>query len=118
MGLNATTLNAAVDATSALLVYASLHTSAPDATGSSEVTGSGYARQPVTMGAASGGVASLSSTLTFAGPAGGAVTHIGFWSAASGGTFRGFKALTGDQTFNASGQYQVTSVTITGSSPT
>jgi hypothetical protein len=118
MGLNTATLNTAVDAAAALLVYASLHTAAPDGSGSNEVTGGSYARQAVTMGASSGAMASLGSTLTFSGPAGGAATYLGFWSASSGGTFRGFKALAGDQTFNAAGQYQVTSVTITGSSPT
>jgi hypothetical protein len=34
----------------------------------------------------------------------------------SGGTFYGFEALTGDQTFNASGDYNLTALTITGSS--
>lgn len=118
MGLNVGVLDAAVDAATDLLLFASIHTSAPDATGSNEVTGGGYARQAVAFDPATSAVASLDATLAFSGPASGAATHIGFWSASSGGTFRGFKALTGDQAFNAAGEYEVTSVTVTGSSPT
>jgi hypothetical protein len=43
-------------------------------------------------------------------------THALFFSAASGGTFYGFDALTGDQAFNAAGEYELTALTITGSS--
>jgi len=48
-------------------------------------------------------------------PAAGA-THALFFSASTGGTFYGFDALTGDQAFNASGEYDITALTITGSS--
>jgi hypothetical protein len=48
------------------------------------------------------------------GAASGAATHLGFWSAATTGTFYGWQALTGDQTFNAAGEYTVTGITITG----
>lgn len=118
MGLNTTVLDVAVDAATDLLVYASLHSAAPNASGSNEVTGGGYARQACTFGAPSAGVGALTGTLTFAGTASSAVTHVGFWSASTSGTFRGFKALTGDQTFNSAGEYEVTAVTVTGSSPT
>lgn len=43
-------------------------------------------------------------------------THALFFSASTGGTFYGFDALTGDQAFNAAGEYSLTSLTITGSS--
>lgn len=49
-------------------------------------------------------------------PADGA-THALFFSASSGGTFYGFDALAGDQAFNASGEYNLTALTITGTSP-
>jgi hypothetical protein len=48
-------------------------------------------------------------------PAAGA-THALFFSASTAGTFYGFDALTGDQAFNASGAYDITALTITGSS--
>lgn len=118
MGLSTGVLDVAVDAATDLMVYASLHSALPNASGSNEVTGGGYARQACIFGAPTGGVGSLTGTLTFAGPASSAVTHIGFWSAVTAGTFRGAKALTGDQTFNAAGEYEVTAVTVTGSSAT
>lgn len=48
-------------------------------------------------------------------PADGA-THALFFSASTAGTFYGYDALTGDQAFNAAGEYDITSLTITGSS--
>jgi hypothetical protein len=48
------------------------------------------------------------------GAASGAATHAGFWSASSAGTFYGWYALTGDQTFNAAGEYTVTGISIPG----
>lgn len=41
-------------------------------------------------------------------------THMLFFSAASGGTFYGFEELTGDQAFNPSGDFEITSLTLTG----
>lgn len=52
----------------------------------------------------------------FTGTPGDGATHALFFSAATAGTFYGFDALTGDQTFNASGDYSITSLTVTGSS--
>lgn len=44
-------------------------------------------------------------------------THALYFSASTAGTFYGFDALTGDQAFNAAGEYNLTSNTITGTSP-
>ena len=41
---------------------------------------------------------------------------VGFWSASTAGTFYGYYALTGDQTFNAAGEYTISSLSIPGSS--
>lgn len=54
----------------------------------------------------------------FTGAPSGAATHALFFSAETDGTFLGFDALSGDQAFNAEGDYELTSLTITGSSPT
>ncbi len=43
-------------------------------------------------------------------------TNALFFSASTAGTFYGYDALTGDQAFNAAGEYSITALTITGSS--
>lgn len=106
-------LDAAADGAVALLGFAALHTADPEPAGANEVTGGGYARQAITWDPATGAVAGLNGTLAFTGPASSAATHLGLWSAVTAGTYRGSAALTGDQTFNASGQYTVTDITVT-----
>ena len=97
------------------VTHISLHTASPGTTGASEVSGSGYARKSVSWGAVSAGVVSSSAAMAFVGPASGAAKFWGGWTAVTGGQFVGGGALTGDQTFNAAGEYSVTSVTITAS---
>lgn len=109
--------NIATTAVTNQATYASLHTSAPNTSGSNEVSGSGYARQPVTWGSVSGGSASMSGTLDFDGPASGTVTHLGLWDAPSGGTFLDSEPLTGDQSFNAAGEYQVNAMSYQNRKP-
>jgi hypothetical protein len=43
-------------------------------------------------------------------------THALLFSAAAAGTFYGYDALTGDQAFNAEGDYELLALTVTGSS--
>ncbi len=114
MALTDATINTGVDALTAIMGFASLHDADPGLTGADEITGGGYARLAVTWDPATGRVAALNGTLEFSGPASASVSHIGLWSAVSGGTFRGGDALTGDTAFNASGEYNVTSITLTG----
>ncbi len=54
--------------------------------------------------------------LEFTGTPDDGATHVLFFSASTAGTFYGYDALAGDQAFNAEGEYNVTSLTITGSS--
>lgn len=61
-------------------------------------------------------VADTDPVLSYTGTPGAGATHGLFFSAEVGGTFYGSQALTGDQTFNAAGTYQVTAATVTGSS--
>lgn len=68
-------------------VYLSMHTADPGITGASEVVGGGYARQPVTFGAASGGVIASNADVNFANMPAVAVTHGGLWTAQTGGNF-------------------------------
>lgn len=113
MALNDTILNIGANAMAAAATHASLHTAAPDATGSNQ---SAAPRKSVPWAAASGGDLALSGPIAFTGgAASGPVTHVGLWSAASGGTFYGAFALTGDAAFNAAGEYNVTTLNLPGS---
>lgn len=116
MPLTDGTLNSLGTSLAGLCTHASLHTADPGSTGTNEVTGGGYARQAVSFTVDGDGDLTITGTLAFSGPANGAAQFVGLWSAASGGTFRGGFALTGDQTFNAAGQYNVTALTINGTS--
>lgn len=108
MGLTDAALNGAAEGVTGLITHASIHTAEPDGAGSAESTA---ARQPITFTGAVATVDSADATLAFTGgAASGPATHIGFWTALSGGTFRGWAVLTGDQTFNAAGEYNVTSL--------
>jgi hypothetical protein len=70
--------------------YVGLYTAAPsDAGGGTEVSGSGYAREPVTFAAATSGTGTTSNTgivsFTASGGNWGSITHIGIHDAASAG---------------------------------
>lgn len=93
MPLTDTELNFAVDGLTARASHVSLHTGSPGSTGTSEVTGGGYARQAVTWTSAASGSAEATTELVFDVPADITVTHVGYWSASSGGTFRGYATL-------------------------
>lgn len=112
MALNDTILNIGNAASQTAMTHAQIHTAQPNASGSNEASS---ARQAITWVTAANGDLVITQDLVFTGGASsGAATHIGFWSASSSGTFYGWLALTGDQTFNAAGEYTVTGVTITG----
>jgi len=66
--------------------YVSLHTADPGTTGASEVSGGGYSRAVITWipGPTDGQVTGSAIVTTAAGLA---ITHVGLWTAPSGGTF-------------------------------
>ena len=112
MALNDTILNIGNAAMQSAMTHMAIHTAQPNASGSNE---SAAARQAITWVTAANGDLVATVDLAFTGgAASGAATHVGFWSASSAGTFYGWLPLTGDQTFNAAGEYTVTGVTITG----
>ena len=114
MPLNDPILNVGADAMRGVMTYLSLHTSAPNiTTGGNETTA---ARVLASWPAASGGDLTITNKAFTGGAANGPCTHVGFNSASSGGTFYGYVALTGDQTFNSAGEYTITSLTVNGSS--
>lgn len=113
MALGEAILNGAANGAAAQVAFGAIHSS--DSAGSQ----TSNQRLAVVFDPATGGVAALDGTpLNFTGTPGAAATHFGIWSAASGGTHRGSVLMTGDTTFNAAGQYQVTAGTMTATDET
>lgn len=113
MALEQAVLNAGVDGATAIMGWAAIHS---DATSGSQVSNE---RVAIVWDPATGAVAASGAVpLAFTGAASGPATHLGIWDASTAGTFRGTVALTGDQAFNAAGEYSVTSITLTGTDQT
>lgn len=94
--------------------HAAIHTADPTAAGSNQ---SAAARQPIAWNTAANGDIDLTVAENFTGgAASGAATWVGVWTALTGGTILAAFALTGDQTFNAAGEYTLNDITINGSS--
>lgn len=74
------------------------------------------ARVQLTSTVAGGVITATGVPYAFTGTPSDGATHALFFSAPTGGTFYGYDALTGDQAFNAAGEYNLTGLTITGSS--
>lgn len=89
--------------------YASLHIGDPGTTGANEVTGGSpaYARKAVTWGSPSAGEMAAAGQPVFDVPTGTTITHVGIWSAVSGGTFYGSGEVV-NETFGAQGTYTLT----------
>ena len=113
MPLNDTILNAGATHMGSLMTHLALHTANPEPTGTNPAAS---ARVASGWGAAANGDLTTTNKNFTGGAANGPATHVGFWSAITGGTFYGSQALTGDQTFNSAGEYTITSLTVNGSS--
>lgn len=74
-------------------IYASLHTADPGDTGTSEYTTYTGSRPAITFGAATSKQVASTVQLDYAAMGATTITHMGFWSAASGGTFQDSVAL-------------------------
>lgn len=107
MALNANGLNAQVGGLTAVAGFASLHTAEPDASGDSEVTGGAYAREAISWATASDGTAESDAEIVFDVPTGVTITHLGYWSAGTAGTFYGSRALDVSQTFSSAGTFTI-----------
>lgn len=90
------------------VTHVSAHTADPGTTGASEVAGGTYARQPITLGAAAGGIKSATTQPAIPIPAGVTVTHLGYWNAATGGTFLAKDDIP-DEAFGSAGTLTVQS---------
>lgn len=90
------------DFTPASTLYLALYTADPGEAGTSnEVSGGSYARQAVTFGTVATKAVSNSATIDFASMPAATVTHVGLWSAASGGDFWWGGALAASKTTTA-----------------
>jgi hypothetical protein len=91
-------------------VYLALFTTATtDAGGGTEVSGGSYARQAVTLAAASGGASSNSADITFpqATADWGTVTHCALYDAVSGGNMLMHSALDASKTINNGDTFKI-----------
>lgn len=111
--LNATSLVAMSNAWIAAYPYISLHTSGAVTVSTSESTA---ARVNAGWSVNGSGVITSTNKAFTGGAASGACVRVGYWSASTAGTYGGGSLLTGDQTFNAAGEYTVTSITETPTS--
>lgn len=82
--------NAMLDAIG--VTHASLHSAFPGTTGANEISGGSpaYARQAVTFAAAAAKARAQTGSASFDVPAGTTVRWVGFWTAATGGSFRSY----------------------------
>lgn len=112
MGLNTAGINAFLEDGNEAVVYVAIG-SGP--TAGDQTSG---ARVQLTSTVSGGVITATGVPYAFTGTPGAGATHALLFSAPTGGTFYGFDQLTGDTAFNASGQFNLTSLTITGSSPT
>jgi hypothetical protein len=87
-------------------IWASLHSSAPDGNGSAEVTGGSYARQQVSLNAASNKSAASASTISYLYMPGTNVTHAGLWHAGAGGSFLLSGSLSASKACNSGDTFQ------------
>lgn len=93
------------------ITHIQTHSADPGAAGTANPTSA--ARQPVTWGAVTTGNFGFTGSLNYTGiAANGAVTHITYWTALTGGICHGSASLTGDTTANSAGEFSLTSAQI------
>ncbi len=109
MALNDAALVIAANAVDTAITHMQLHSGAPGAAGTTNVTSA--ARVAVNGTVDGDGDISWSNVTFTGGAAGGTVSHVSYWSASTAGTFYGSAAVSGDTTFNSAGEFTLTSVT-------
>lgn len=110
MALNTSGVQVGAAAIAADINKLRLHTADPSASsGTANLT---TAADKTVVCSASNGVVTVPSTAFTGGAASGACKFVSLWN---GTNYRGAYALSGDQAFNAAGDYTVDSITITGS---
>ena len=109
MAINAAGLTSASAGFASAFPYLSLHTTGAVGTSTGESTAPRIAAAWVNTG----GTLSITAKAFTGGAASGPCIRVGYWSAATVGTFGGGSLLTGDQAFNAAGNYTVNTLTET-----
>ncbi|HEY7823419.1 MAG TPA: hypothetical protein VIG24_11315 [Acidimicrobiia bacterium] len=97
------------------VTFVSLHTADPSTGGTSEVSGGAYTREAITWDTAASASVSTSASIVFDVPGSTTITHLGYWSASTAGTFYGSRALDTNQTFATAGTYTIATGNITES---
>lgn len=97
------------------VTFVSLHTADPSTGGTNEVSGGAYTRESVSWASAASASVSTSASIVFDVPGSTTITHLGYWSASTSGTFYGSRALDTSQTFSTAGTYTIASGNITES---
>jgi len=91
------------------VTFVSLHTADPSTDGSSEVSGGSYTREAISWASATSGSVVTDAEIVFDVPGSTTITHLGYWSASTSGTFYGSRALDTSQTFATAGTYTIAS---------
>lgn len=110
MPLNTAGINAILDDGNEAALYVAI------GSGTTAGTENSAARHAITSSVAGGVITATGVPYAFTGTPGAAATNALIFSALTGGTFYGNEPLTGDQAYNAAGDYNLTALTITGSS--
>lgn len=110
MPLNTAGINAILDDGNEAVIWVAIGRGATSADQSSAQ------RRQLASSVASGVITATGVPYAFTGTPADGATHALLFSASTAGTFYGYDALSGDQAFNASGDYSLTSLTVTGSS--
>ena len=110
MAFNDAGLVIAANALDTAITHMSLHTTGAVTSSANESTA---ARVAVNGSVDADGDITWTSIAFTGGAASGPVVRVGYWSASTSGTYYGGSLLSGDQAFNAAGEYTVTSVTET-----
>ena len=102
-----------VSGTTAKITHAALFNGIPGG-GGTELSdgGAGYARQPITMVAASGGAVTITADATFNVDSGDTVNYVGYYTDLTAGTLIAYDDVT-QEVFGADGQYILDSSTFT-----
>jgi hypothetical protein len=117
VALTAAGKNAMLDGLAGAVGYVSLHSSDPSTNGANEISGGSpaYARKAVSWGAAASASVTSDANVVFDVPGSTTITHLGYWSAATSGTFYGYRQLDTNQTFATQGTYTISSGNLTES---
>jgi hypothetical protein len=108
VGLNTAGVNAILDAGNEVTMFVAMGSGS----GSGDQTSN--ERNSVTFTVANGVLTASNAPFAFTGTAAAGASNALLYSASSGGTFYGFDAVTGDQAFNAAGEYTLSTLTVTG----